>query len=308
MIKDLLDRPTPKRPETLEFKGRVLFLVDDSDQMKAQLEDGVDLPDSDQLRSRLRDQISTDEITPAYICYFHDETLGEFPYLGLMTTDPGTGEKAFPVTRGSVKAGGFVCSVAGKRRGKGSQAGSRAPYAELMAGIQIVVGESIERIYNENCQNLGILTTTDFGVIERIRAGEVLSLDESSSRARTMITRQIIQYGGLFEFNVARLQGKVELPEAAGDPGRGRARRWHPVAAHDDWPRRSSLGTWSSTPLKGDVGVDWVSTGEAGFFRTDIRFSHEYVTPMGAIFFEEKVGAERQGRRSRTRSSSSGIT
>ena len=32
--------------------------------------------------------------------------------------------------------------------------------------------------------------------------------------------------------------------------------------------------------------------GEAGFFRTDVRFSHEYVTPMSAIFFEEKVGAD----------------
>ncbi|NIQ56605.1 MAG: hypothetical protein GWN02_20555, partial [Gemmatimonadetes bacterium] len=26
------------------------------------------------------------------------------------------------------------------------------------------------------------------------------------------ITREIIEYGGLFEFNVARLQGKVEIP------------------------------------------------------------------------------------------------
>ncbi|MDT8369641.1 MAG: aconitase family protein, partial [Longimicrobiales bacterium] len=35
-----------------------------------------------------------------------------------------------------------------------------------------------------------------------------------------------------------------------------------------------------------------VEPGEAGFFRTDIRFSHEYVTPMSAIFFEQKVGGD----------------
>jgi 3-isopropylmalate/(R)-2-methylmalate dehydratase large subunit len=42
----------------------------------------------------------------------------------------------------------------------------------------------------------------------------------------------------------------------------------------------------------GDTGVPWVQPGDAGFFRTDIRFSHEYVTPMASIFFEDKVGID----------------
>jgi hypothetical protein len=74
-----------------------------------------------------------------------------------------------------VKKGGFVCSVAGKRRGKGSSR-EQSPYAEMMAGIRVVIAENIERIYNENCQNLGILTSTDFSLIERIRAGEEIPL------------------------------------------------------------------------------------------------------------------------------------
>jgi len=284
MIKDLLDRDTPQRPATIQFDGRVLFLVDDADLMRAQLDDGVDLEDTPELRAKLRDQISTDEITPAYICYFHDETLGEFPYLGLMTADDETGEKVFPVSRGSVKAGGFSCSVAGKRRGKGSSR-EQSPYAELMAGIGIVVGESIERIYNENCQNLGILTTTDFDVIARIRAGEEIALSEFLE-GKDLITRQIIEYGGLFEFNVARLQGKVQLPvpRALADP---RAPRPPMTLAEKIFARHLVVDA-----AKGLVGSDWVSPGEAGFFRTDIRFSHEYVTPMGAIFFEQKVGSK----------------
>ncbi|HSR42818.1 MAG TPA: hypothetical protein VLL48_11615, partial [Longimicrobiales bacterium] len=114
--------------------------------------------------------------------------------------------------RGAVKEGGFVCSVAGKRRGKGSSR-EQSPYAELMAGIRIVVGESIERIYNENCQNLGILTstdfslieriynencqnlgiltTTDFSIIDRIRRGEEIPLSDFTEDADE-ITRQII--------------------------------------------------------------------------------------------------------------------
>ena len=77
MIPDLLDRPTPKRPTTLRFDGRVLLLLDDAELVRKQLYEGQDIELTDELRARLRDQISTDEITPAYICYFHDETLGE---------------------------------------------------------------------------------------------------------------------------------------------------------------------------------------------------------------------------------------
>ena len=209
---DLLSRPTPKRPDTLRFEGRILYLADDSDLVRAQLEDGARLELTPELMEKLRDQISTDEITPAYICYFFDETLGEFPYLGLRCNNSATGDKEAPVERRSVQDGGFVCSVAGKRRGKGSSR-EQSPYAELMAGIRIVVGESIERIYNENCQNLGILTTTDFSILDRIEAGEDIPLTVFTE-GKDDITRQIIEYGGLFEFNLARLQGKATVPPA----------------------------------------------------------------------------------------------
>jgi hypothetical protein len=106
-----------------------------------------------------------------------------------------------------VRKGGFVCSVSGKRRGKGSSR-EQSPYAELMAGIRVVIAENIERIYNENCQNLGVLTSTDFSLIERIRGGEEIELAAFTDGCGP-ITRDIIEYGGLFEYNVARLQGKV---------------------------------------------------------------------------------------------------
>src|SRR5690606_40077028 len=97
----------------------------------------------------------------------------------------------FPVTRGSVKKGGFVCSVSGKRRGKGSSR-EQSPYAELMAGIRVVIAENIERIYNENCQNLGILTSTDFSLIDRIRNGRSEELSAFTSDVDP-ITREIIE-------------------------------------------------------------------------------------------------------------------
>jgi len=284
MIKDLLDRPIEKRPTILRFDGRILFLLDDAELVRAQLFEGQDLDLTDEVRDRLRDQISTDEITPAYICYFYDETLGDFPYLGLRTTDRSTGETEYPVTRASVRNGGFVCSVAGKRRGKGSSR-EQSPYAELMAGVQVVVAESIERIYNENCQNLGMLTTTDFSVLERIKAGEDIPLSVFTEE-KDEITREIIEYGGLFEFNVARLQGKVTLPVPVSLVD-GAAPRRPMTVAEKIFARHLVVDA-----SKNEVGVPWVESGEAGFFRTDVRFSHEYVTPMSAIFFEEKVGTD----------------
>jgi 3-isopropylmalate/(R)-2-methylmalate dehydratase large subunit len=43
---------------------------------------------------------------------------------------------------------------------------------------------------------------------------------------------------------------------------------------------------------KAEVGVPSVKPGDTGFARADLRFSHEYVTPMAAIFFERYVGKD----------------
>jgi hypothetical protein len=82
MIASLLSRTIDKLPAEIRLDGRVLFLVDDAELVRHQLQ-GEDLDLTPELQAKLRDNISTDEITPAYICYYYDETLGEFPYLGL---------------------------------------------------------------------------------------------------------------------------------------------------------------------------------------------------------------------------------
>src|SRR5881397_838941 len=142
MLEALRRRAVRKLPQSVRLEGRILFLTEGPVELRSQLE-GRDLEWRPGIK--LRDDISTDEITPAYICYYYDETLGDFPYLGLKCRDE------FPVDRGSVKRGGFVASVSGKRRGKGSSR-EQSPYAELCAGIKLVVAENIERIYRENCQ------------------------------------------------------------------------------------------------------------------------------------------------------------
>jgi 3-isopropylmalate/(R)-2-methylmalate dehydratase large subunit len=268
MLESLKTRPTPKLPDQVRFQGRILFLTEDPALIRSQLQ-GKDLDWKPGIA--LRSDISTDEITPAYICYYFDETLGEFPYLGLKA-----GEE-FPLGRGSVKQGGFVASVSGKRRGKGSSR-EQSPYAEMMAGIRLVIAENIERIYRENCQNLGLFTSTDFGLIERIRRGESIPLAEFT-RGEGEITRGIIEHGGLFQYNVARIQGKVNVPPLA-TPRRPMTLAEKIIAKH-----------WVTDLSAGRIGTPHVKPGDEGFIATDIRFSHEYVTPMSAIFWRDYVGA-----------------
>lgn len=269
MPESLLTRNVQKQPDHVKFSGRILFLTEDPQLIKNQL-NGEDLVWNPTIK--LRDNISTDEITPAYICYYFDDTLGEFPYLGLKA-----GEE-FPLTRGSVKKGGFAVSVSGKRRGKGSSR-EQSPYAEMCAGIQVVIAENIERIYNQNCQNLGVLTSTNFELIDKLRQGEEIPLSEFTAGTDD-ITRQIIEYGGLFNFNIARLQGKAYVPEIATAP--------RPMTLAEKIFARHFVVDLA----KDQIGVAAVKPGDSGFAQTDIRFSHEYVTPMSAIFFQKYVGEE----------------
>ncbi len=220
MIPSLLERAVEKRPDRVRLQGRILFLTEDPELIKRQLE-GEDLAwDSKNPANnpKLRDDISTDEITPAHVCFFFDETLGEFPYTGLKCGNE------LPIKRGEVKRGGFVAAVSGKRRGKGSSR-EQSPYAERSAGIELVIAENIERIYKQNCQNLGMLTSTNFELIDKIRRGEEVPLSEFT-QGEDQITREIIEYGGLFTYNVARMQGKVVLPRLESKPRRAFGKAW----------------------------------------------------------------------------------
>jgi 3-isopropylmalate/(R)-2-methylmalate dehydratase large subunit len=192
-----------------------------------------------------------------------------------------------PIGRGEVKRGGFVCAVSGKRRGKGSSR-EQSPYAEMCAGIQVVIAENIERIYKQNCQNLGVLTSTNFSLIDRIRGGEEIALAEFTA-GEDEITRQVIEYGGLFPFNVARMQGKVFLP-AITEAGEG-ARTTQSSSTPPMTVAEKIFARHMKTP-EGQVGMPFVKPGDTGFAEADLRFSHEYVTPMAAIFFERYVGKD----------------
>ena len=168
--------------------------------------------------------------------------------------------------RDEIKNGGFGVIVAGRSKGCGSSR-ETAPYSELTAGVQIVVARSIEKIYGQNSQNIGLLTTTDFSVIERVKRGEAIPIGEFT-KGLDRISADVVEYGGLFPYNKARLAGEV-TPPVLTTPARPMTLVENIIAAHAIVDAKT-----------GKLGVPAVKPGDALFVRTDVRFSHEYVTPM----------------------------
>jgi len=168
--------------------------------------------------------------------------------------------------------------VAGKRRGKGSSR-EASPYAEWCAGLRLVLAESFERIYRQNCQNLGLLTSTDFGLIPRLRRGEAIPLAEFTE-GLDPVTAELVRRGGLFAYEAARLKGEVTPPLPAHDP--------RPMTYAEKLLARHTVVDAAADR----VGLPVVRPDDGLFVRADWRFSHEYVTPMAARFLEQALGPE----------------
>ena len=265
-----------KRPDHIKFSGRILFLTDDTSLIRQQLEatgDTASALEAD-LAARLRagdlplmSNISTDEITPGWVCFYYDETLGQYVYVGMRES---------AVKKDEVKNGGFAVVVSGLSKGCGSSR-ETAPYAEKAAGIQLVIAQSIEKIYGQNSQNIGLLTSTDFGLIDRIRAGEEVSLSEFT-KGIDPISQEIVSHGGLFNYNKARLSGKVSPPPVETGP--------RPMTIVEKIIARHAFVT------AGKIGIEAVKPGDALFALADVRFSHEYVTPMAESLFKQALGPD----------------
>ena len=126
----------------VKFDGRILFLTEDTSVIRQQLEATGDEAQAleAELAARLANDdlplmsnISTDEITPGWVCFYYDETLGQYVYVGMRDA---------AVKKDEVKNGGFSVVVSGLSKGCGSSR-ETAPYAEKAAGIQLVIAKSI---------------------------------------------------------------------------------------------------------------------------------------------------------------------
>jgi 3-isopropylmalate/(R)-2-methylmalate dehydratase large subunit len=242
---------------------RILFLAERVAALRTQLA-GARLTRAE--AGPLRDDISTDEITPVRIMSHYDDSLARFPYIGFTTVE---GERT--IAPGAVQAGGYQVAVGGRRYGKGSSR-EHSPAAEKLAGIRLVIAESFERIYRQNADNIGLFTSTDFGLLERLQRGEAIPVDELVA-GRDPLAAAILRRGGLLRFGQAHLRGAqpVPLTTAAG-----------PLTLFEKIVRRHLLRT--------PVTPEAPAAGEGCFVRADWRFIHEYYTGMAAHMLHASLG------------------
>ena len=83
----------------MEIKGRILFMTEDAKLLEAQLAgENLALDSKRASETSLLGNISTDEITPGWVCYYYDETLAGYCMVGL---------RGGVVKKDAIKNGGF---------------------------------------------------------------------------------------------------------------------------------------------------------------------------------------------------------
>ncbi len=247
---------------------RVLFLTKDPDLIRRQLSGELDLHMKDLGVEDLLDDINTDVMTPAWVCFSHKpEDIARDAYAGMIVN----GERVF--SQDALRNGNFEVIVAGMRKGVGSSR-ETAAQCEVFSGIRISVAESFAPIHAGNCINQGLLMA-DHALLVRLQSGEGVPLVEFCDQYDP-ITQLIIQSGGLFPF-AKRLERK-ELTLPLPDTGP------RPMTMGEKILARHMLGTSS--------GTRYVKPGDAVVVEVDGGYSHEFTTAQVHYFLEEEYGAD----------------
>src|SRR4029078_8828306 len=121
----------PPDPVRLTPGKRVLFLTKDPELIRRQLAGALDLRMEDLAVADLLDDINTDAMTPAWVCFSHKpEDIARNAYAGLIVD----GKRLFE--QDALINGNFEVIVSGYRKGVGSSR-ETATQCEVWSGIKI---------------------------------------------------------------------------------------------------------------------------------------------------------------------------
>ena len=261
---------TPPDIFTLTPGKRVLYLTKDADLIRRQLAGELDLRMADLEVADLLDDVNTDVMTPAWVCFQHrPEDIARDAYAGLVVGD----ERVF--ARDALRDGGFEVIVSGYRKGVGSSR-ETAVQAEKWCGIRLAVAASFAPIHARNNVNQGVLMG-DHAMLERLEAGEGIPLEEFC-RGYDPITRSVVRHGGLFAFARALTAGDTEVP-AHGTGERPMNMSEKILACH----------------LLGE-GPRWVKPGDAVLVEVDGGYSHDFTSAQVHYFLQQEYGEDYQVR------------
>lgn len=257
----------PPQKVQLGEDSKVLFLTKNLDLIRKQLYEGLQLKMEDLEVSDLLDDINTDVMTPAWVCFDHDpEEISKNAYAGLMQ------DGIRVIRERALKDGGFDVIVSGQRKGTGSSR-ETAAQCEKWCGIRIVIAASFAPIHERNNINLGQLMG-DHSMLIRLQNGETIDLDEFTSRYDPA-TKQIIECGGLLPFADKVKRGEISVP----------------VPAHEDTPMTMAEKIISRNLINNGAGKV-VRPGDAVLAKVHGGYSHEFTTAQVHRFLEIEYGNE----------------
>ena len=259
-----------KPPPTLTLTPgkRVLFLTRDPELIRRQLAGELDLQMKDLRVEDLLDDINTDAMTPAWVCFdYKPEDIARNAYAGLIVN----GERLFPPD--ALRSGNFEVIVSGYRKGVGSSR-ETATQCEVFSGIRIAVAASFAPIHAGNNINQGLLMA-DHDMLVRLQAGEGVPLAELTEEYDP-ITRLIIEWGGLFPFSKAVERGEAQLPVPHNAP--------RPMTMGEKILARHMRGV--------EEHERFVKPGDAVVVDVDGGYTHEFTTAQVHHFLTQEYGPD----------------
>ncbi|HEX9734203.1 MAG TPA: aconitase family protein [Thermoanaerobaculia bacterium] len=243
---------------------RILYLTKDPDLIRRQLAGELDLTMDDVTVADLLDDVNTDMMTPAWVCFHHrPEDIAREAYAGHVVD----GRRVFE--RDALADGNFEIVVSGYRKGVGSSR-ETAVQAEKWSGIRIAIAASFAPIHAGNNVNQGVLMG-GHDLLRRLEAGQGVPLEEFC-RGYDPITRLIVRHGGLFPFAKALAAGEVEVP-SHGTTARPMTMCEKILAGH----------------LLGDV-PRYVKPGDAVLVEVDGGYSHDFTSAQVHYFLQQEYG------------------
>jgi 3-isopropylmalate/(R)-2-methylmalate dehydratase large subunit len=246
---------------------RVLFLTKEPELIRKQLRGELDLQMKDLSVNDLLDDINTDAMTPAWVCFSHKpEDIARDAYAGLIVD----GKRLFE--HDALIDGNFEVIVSGYRKGVGSSR-ETATQCEVWSGIRLAVAASFAPIHAGNNINQGLLMA-NHAMLERLQAGEGLDISEFC-KGYDAITQLIIREGGLFPFAKAVERGDVQVPV----PNTTK----RPMTMGEKILARHLVGT------KSGEGA-YVKPGDAVVVEVDGGYTHEFTTAQVHYFLEQEYG------------------
>ncbi len=248
----------------MKLSGRILHLVEDPNLLRRQVR-GEDVAAGE---TPYVYGVNTDAMISGQAC-----TLGYTPeILGPYFLE--NFQEA--IQQGDVQGGGFQVIVGGDAYGSGSSR-EVAVVAHQGAGVELVVADSFQRIFQENMVYGGMPFTTDRGVLARLQAGEDVELRELTA-ALPPFFRSVAEAGGLLSYGTQLLAGEVTPHYAVDVPGR-------PLNIVE---KLIAQQTWRG-PGQG-YGVASVEDGEQVLCRAAFRGMHEYTAGMVMALYQQAWG------------------